>query len=320
MAAKSDIEWTGHTWNVTRGCSRVSPECDNCYAMNMAHRFPWGRHLTRKHPVKLKVLGSDARREVDMVDWTGKVETHPDVLSQPLRWRDPAKIFVCSTSDLFHPKIPFEYVAKVFGVMAASEHHTFQVLTKRPERMAAFFRWLEDQDLSPSNEVQFAAFTHFFDREEKRFADRVWGHAKVLWPLPNVWCGTSVGVRERKPCIDSLRDVPASVRFLSIEPLLEDLGELDLSGIGWVIVGGESEARARPMHPDWARSVRDQCEDADVPFFYKQNGAYGPGEQFSHCGGRRHVFDDGQELVRVGKKKAGRHLDGRLHDAMPQVA
>lgn len=321
MARQSKIEWTGPTWNIAKGCSRVGPECDNCYAMNMARRFEWGRHLTRRHTVKLKVIGDGPRRQVDdMVDWTGAVELHPDLLSEPLRWQQPDKVFVCSGSDLFHPKVPFEFIAAAFGVMATAERHTFQLLTKRAARMAEFFRWLEQQDLSPSQEVRWRAMSHFSDRKEKRFADQVEEHPCSPWPLPNVWCGTSVGVREAKPRIDDLREVPAAVRFLSLEPLLEDLGELDLRGIGWVIAGGESGSRARPMHPDWARSIRDQCDAADVPFFYKQHGRFGPADQLDGCRGRRHTFDDGQEVVGVGKKKAGRELDGRLHDAMPAVA
>lgn len=316
MAARSDIEWTGHTWNVTTGCSRTGPECDNCYAMNMAHRFDWGRHLTQKHPVKLKLLDG-GRREVDMVDWNGKIDMHPDRLSMPLRWREPAKVFVCSTSDLFHPKIPFEYIAATFGVMATAKMHTFQVLTKRAARMAEFFRWVHKNGCG-------VCVDQAREHMEKARAGRRHLHlidtAAYEWPLPNVWCGTSVGVRDAKHRIDELREVPAAIRFLSLEPLLEDLGDLDLRGIGWVIGGGESQTRARPMHPDWARSIRDQCEAASVPFFYKQNGEFGPAEQFGQCGGRRHTFDDGQEVVRVGKKKAGRMLDGQPHDGMPEVA
>lgn len=329
MSARSEIEWTTHTWPVTRGCTRKRVECDNCYAMGMAHRFDWGRHLTRRHTVRLPVIGSDKRRTVeDMVDWNSTVDLVHDVLDQPLRWREAAKIFVCSGSDLFHPKVPFDFLEIVFGVMAVADRHTFQILTKRPERMAEFLGWLEtggsrigqDHRPGPSDLVHSAAFTHFSQLGARRFADRVWNHGRSPWPLPNVWCGTSVGIRDAKPRVDALRKVPAAVRFLSIEPLLEDLGELDLSGVGWVIVGGESGTRARPMHPDWARSIRDQCESAGVPFFYKQHGAFGPAEQFENCGGRRHVFEDGQEVIRVGKKKAGRQLDGKLHDAMPETA
>jgi protein gp37 len=314
MAARSDIEWTTHTWNPVTGCTRVSAECDNCYAMNMAHRFDWGKHLTRTRSLRLKTVGSDQVREVTTIDWNGLVDLHPDRLTEPLRWREGVTIFVCSTSDLFHHSVPFHFIAAVFGIMAAAPRHSFQVLTKRPERMAEFFAWLDSFTMPPEVGLLRRALEHV---DDKRLADRIRTQPPSPWPLPNVWCGTSVGVQEAKPRISQLQSVPAAIRFLSLEPLLEDLGELDLSGIHWVIAGGESGPRARPMHTDWVRKIRDQCATADVPFFFKQHGAYGPAEAFSLCGGRRYTFDDGQEVVRVGKKKAGRELDGVLHDAMP---
>lgn len=317
MATNSPIEWTTHTWSPLRGCTRVSPECDHCYAMNMAHRFSWGKHLTRRHAVRLPVLGSSERVLVDMVDWTGKVEQVPDELPTPLRWREPAKVFVCSGSDLFHPQAPMAYIAAVFGVMARARRHTFQVLTKRPERLPAFCRSLGPTWSTASKVIHDQAFEALLEAGHRRHAFDIMRDASPAWPLPNVWIGTSVGIRAAKPRIDALREMPAAVRFLSLEPLLEDLGELDLSGIGWVIAGGESGQRARPMHTDWVRSIRDQCDAVDVPFFFKQHGAYGPLEQLEQCRGRRHAFGDGVEVVRVGKKKAGRVLDGRLHDAMP---
>lgn len=315
MAARSDIEWTTHTWGVTRGCSRTGPECDNCYAMIMANRFPWGRHLTRRRTTHLPVVGTAERRLVDMIDWTSEIELHPEMLRLPLSWREPAKIFVNSTSDLFHPKIPDGYIAKTYGVMAVAARHVYQVLTKRPERIPAFYDWLGQRSDQSKNPHVVAALSGIDDLvSEDQIHETL---ATCSWPLPNVWVGTSVGIRDSKPRIDALREVPAAVRFLSLEPLLEDLGELDLRGIGWVIAGGESGQRSRPMHPDWVRSIRDQCAVADVPFFFKQHGAYGPADQFDHCDGKRYRFEDGQTVIRVGKKKAGRVLDGLVHDAMP---
>ena len=285
MAARSEIEWTTHTWGLTTGCSRKGPECDNCYAMGMAHRFSWGKHLTHRHRVRLQMVGSGARKSVDMVDWNGKVDLHSERLSQPLRWREPAKIFVCSTSDLFHHRVPYAFIAQAFGVMAAAQRHTFQVLTKRPERILPFFSMLSDNP-DPLRVVLNRAREYFFHAGETRFADLVeQARESGTWPLPNVWLGTSVGVRDAKHRIDTLRKTPAAVRFLSLEPLLEDLGELDLSGIHWVIAGGESGARARPMHPDWVRSIRDQCAEAGVPFFFKQHGAFGPADELAGCAG-----------------------------------
>lgn len=311
MAANSTIEWTEHTWNPVTGCTRVGPECSNCYAMNMAHRFDWGEHLTRVHKVHLEQVDG-SRKSVEMVDWNGEVDVHPHLLTMPLRWRSGAKVFVCSTADLFHHRVPFRFTAAVFGVMAAAPAHTFQVLTKRPARMAEFISLVESGAL-PSQSLCTTAADQI---QQKHLADRVRA-TTPSWPLPNVWLGTSVGVRAAKYRIDDLRAIPAAVRFLSLEPLLEDLGELDLSGIGWVIAGGESGARARPMHPDWVRSIRDQCNAAKVPFFFKQHGAFSPAQTHGHCSGSRFSFADGQEVVRVGKKKGGRQLDGRTHDGMP---
>jgi protein gp37 len=185
----------------------------------------------------------------------------PEMLAEPLRWTKAKKVFVNSMSDLFLEDFPVDFVATVARVMAAADWHTYQVLTKRHEYMRELL----------SGPLLFAAH------------------------LPHVWWGVSVEDRKYGlPRIDELRQTPAEVRFLSVEPLLEDLGELDLSGIHWVIAGGESGARPRPMHPDWVRSVRDQCERASVPFFFKQ------------WGGRQ-------------KAKAGRVLDGRTHDDMPHI-
>jgi len=315
MAARSEIEWTTHTWNVTTGCSRVGPECDHCYAMGMAHRFDWGQHLTRRHEVELDLL--DGRRRVDIVDWNGTIDIHRDRLDRPLRWREPSKVFVCSTSDLFHPKVHFEYIAAAMGVMAAARRHTFQLLTKRPGREAEFFRWLFEDGAKGAIWQTLYSHARQAGVPEHRIHEEM--GSPWPWPLPNVWCGTSVGTQSAKARIDELREVPAVIRFLSIEPLLEDLGELDLRGIGWVIVGGESGPRARPMHADWARSIRDQCAREKIPFFFKQYGRFGPAEQLEGCRGRHHVFGDGTRVVAVGKKKAGRLLDERLHDAMPHV-
>ena len=242
MSTYSRIEWTEQTWNPTVGCTKVSPGCKNCYAEGMARR--------------LKAMG------IKGYENGFRLSLMPERLAEPLERRKPTVYFVNSMSDLFHEKVPFEYIARVFDVMERAHWHTFQVLTKRAERMAAFC------------------------------ADR-----RVP---PNVWLGVSVENRKHGvPRIGVLRGIDATIRFLSVEPLLEDVGRLDLAGIRWVIVGGESGARARPMRAEWADNVHRQCLDADVAFFFKQWGAWGA---------------DGQKR---SKKANGRSLNGQSWDAMP---
>jgi protein gp37 len=240
MSQNSDIEWTDATWNPVRGCTKISPGCAHCYAETFAERF----RGVPGHPYE---QGFDLRLV-------------PGKLAEPLRWRKPKSVFVNSMSDLFHRDVPEEYVEAVARVMRAANWHTYQVLTKRSERM---------RDLLRTRLAEFAG-------------------------LPNVWWGVSVEDRRHGlPRIDHLRDAPAATRFLSVEPLLEDLGEVDLSGIHWVIVGGESGPGARPLHPEWVVSLRDQCQSAGVAFFFKQWGG-------------------------VRKGKAGRELDGRTYDEIPE--
>jgi protein gp37 len=242
MSDKSKIEWTDATWNPIRGCDKISPGCKNCYAATFAERF----RGVPGHPYE---QGFDLRLV-------------PEKLSEPLRWPKPKMIFVNSMSDLFHKGVPDEYVAKVGEVMRVANWHTYQVLTKRSERLAKMLR----TDL-------------------RHLANEL-----------HIWWGVSVENRKHGlPRIDHLRAAPAAVRFLSVEPLLEDLGTIDLTGISWVIVGGESGPGARPMRGEWVRSIRDQCAAAGVAFFFKQ------------WGGTR-------------KRLTGRTLDGRTHDAMPPAS
>ena len=232
MAETSKIEWTDATWNPITGCSVVSPGCTNCYAMKLA-----GGRLAH-HPSRAGLTQPSKAGPV----WTGEVRFNDQWLDQPRRWRRPRMIFVCAHGDLFHEDVPDEWIDKVFFEMHLANHHTFQVLTKRPERAREYLHSLGVG--APEDDIG---------------------------PLPNVWLGVSVEDRERKGRIDVLREIPAAVRFLSLEPLLEDLGELDLTGIGWAIVGSESGPRARPCKLDWVRSIRDQCVSAGVPLFWKQH-------------------------------------------------
>jgi protein gp37 len=239
MSDKSKIEWTDATWNPVRGCTKISPGCKHCYAEVFAERF-------RGVPAHPYERGFDLRLV-------------PEKLEEPLKWKSPRLVFVNSMSDLFHPGVPDDYIVKVVEVMSAAHWHTFQVLTKRSDRM---------RDLLNSK-LQFAACC---------------GH---------IWWGVSVENRKHGlPRIEHLRAADVAMRFLSIEPLLEELGRVNLSGIHWVIVGGESGHGARPMQKEWVVSVRRQCREARVPFFFKQWGG-------------------------VQKSRFGRELDGRTYDQMP---
>lgn len=235
MADRSTIEWTEATWNPVTGCDKVSPGCAHCYAEAFAERWRG-------------VSGHPYEQGFDLRIW-------PQRLDQPLRWKRSRMIFVNSMSDLFHERIPTSFIAEVFASMREAHWHTFQILTKRPERL------VELADLLP-------------------------------WP-PNVWMGVSIENRRFVHRADLLRQVDAAVRFISAEPLLGPLKGLDLAGIQWLIAGGESGFRNRPVQGDWIRSLRDQCEDEEVAFFFKQWGGRTP-------------------------KAGGRELDGRTYDEWPQ--
>lgn len=235
MPKKTTIEWTEMTWNPVTGCTKVSPGCKHCYAETMAKR--------------LVAMGSPRYRA------GFKVTLQEDLVDLPRRWLAPRTIFVNSMSDLFHDEIPAEYIARVFRTMAECPQHTFQVLTKRAERLL--------------------------------------GIAPQLDWTPNVWMGVSVENQKYASRVAYLQQVPAHVRFLSIEPMLGPIDELPLAGIHWVIVGGESGRGARPLEREWVVSVFRQCRTARVPFFFKQWG-----------GVRKHV--------------TGRKIFGRTYDEMPE--
>ena len=298
----SKIEWTGKTWNPVVGCDKVSEGCKNCYAIRMAYR------LMNNPNTAVKYEGTAIRTPGGALNWTGRVNVLQSEFGKPLDNKKPTVYFVNSMSDLFHEIIPFEIIDSIFDTMDAANWHSFQVLTKRPKRMVEFFNWK-----AAGNGFKFTE-----------------------WPLKNVWVGVSVehqkAADERIPL---LLQVPAAVRFLSCEPLL---GEVDLTkyllslefegikactGVNWVICGGESGYGARPMHPDWARSLRDQCKAAAVPFFFKQWGEWKPVKEHineaQYTGGSGDIhFDNPVSFDKVGKKKAGRCLDGQLYDEMPK--
>lgn len=231
MSTKSNIEWTEFTWNPTTGCTKISPGCKHCYAEVMAER--------------LQAMGAPGYEN------GFKLQLHPDRLAQPLKSKKPTTYFVNSMSDLFHEDIPFDYLDQVFEIIRQTSHHTYQILTKRPERTEEYFQ----QRKVPAN----------------------------------AWLGVSVEDKKYGLArIDILRRINADTRFLSIEPLLEDLGNFDLTGIHWAIVGGESGAKARPMKAEWVENIAQQCQASGVAFFFKQWGVWGADgvKRFKHANGR----------------------------------
>lgn len=305
MAENTTIEWTDATWNPITGCTLVSEGCRHCYAATLAAT------RLKNHPSRTGLARINAAGEAK---FTGEVRLNKDWLDQPLRWGRPRRIFVCAHGDLFHEAVPDEWIDHVFAVMALAPQHTFQVLTKRPERAREYLSSLLREF------GQLVGWTVRF-RDAARKAGALLGDLSSIrattWPLPNVWIGTSVEDEATADArIPHLLATPAAVRFVSAEPLLGPVSGVDLSGIHWVIVGGESGKHARPMHPDWARSLRDQCVSAEVPFFFKQWGEWvsvseveGPGDHFR--------FPDGATVRRTGKALAGRTLNGRTWDQMP---
>jgi len=309
MADGTKIEWTDATVNYINGCTVYSPGCTNCYAMLLA-----GTRL-KHHPTREGLTIDTKAGPV----WNGVVRPSEKALLQPLSWRRPRMLFWNAHGDLFHENVPDEWIDRQFAVMALTPHHRHQVLTKRSARMRAYMVALSGLDGDQRAErLETAAIEATGDA----FAiDRLYD---VAWPLPNVWLGVSVEDQARADeRIPDLLATPGAVRFLSCEPLL---GPVDLKGwiyrgwdgdirharpaasISWVIAGGESGSGARPMHPDWARSLRDQCAAAGVPFLFKQWG------EWQYAGD---LADGGERFVKVGKKAAGRLLDGVEHSGFP---
>ena len=252
--AETQIEWTDATWNPVVGCSIVTAGCTNCYAMQMARRLD---------AMGIEKYADLTRPSGKRVVWNGVVREDPMSLSIPYRWKKPRKIFVNSMSDLFHEGVSDEFIARVWRVMKETPHHNYQILTKRPERMAAF----------------------------------VSERARSV--LPNVWLGTSVEDGRVADRIAHLRAAPARIRFISFEPLIGAVGPVDLSGIHWAIVGGESGRGARPIQEDWIDEIYDQCTGYETAFFFKQWGAWG------------------SDNKKRSKKANGREYRGRVWDNMP---
>lgn len=247
--AETSIEWTDATWNPVAGCTVLTAGCTNCYAMRMAAR------LDAMGQAKYKGL---TRRSGGRSVWTGKIRLDKKSLDVPKSWSKPRKVFVNSMSDLFHADVPSDFIFSVWRVMKETPRHTYQILTKRPDRMAEIL-----------SKAPFEI-------------------------LPNVWLGTSIEDGRVLYRLDDIRRVPAAVRFVSLEPLIGSVSEGDLSGIHWAIVGGESGPRAREMKPEWVDEIEAMCRESGTAFFFKQWGG-------------------------KNKKAAGRTLNGRTYDEMPQV-
>jgi protein gp37 len=267
--AETTIEWTqragtvGATWNPTTGCDRLSAGCDHCYALVMAKR--------------LKGMGSAKYQNDGNPVTSGPgfgLTVHPDTLGEPLRWAKPRTVFVNSMSDLFHARVPREFLARVFAVMAMTPQHTYQILTKRPERMAR---------IVASEEFRHEVGLHMVDLSIKA-DDPTSRRPIVAWPLPGVWLGTSIESDEHVGRADALRATPAAVRFISAEPLLGPLPSLDLTGIDWLIIGGESGPGARPLNLTWVRHLIALARRSGTAVFVKQLGkAWG---QDTYVGGQ----------------------------------
>ena len=241
----TSIEWTDRTLNPTTGCTQVSPGCDHCYAKTLVDRrlSKNPKSVRYEHPFE-------------------EVMLHPNRLTQIASWKTPQRVFVNSMSDLFHRDVPDTFIRSVFDAAAEAPQHTFQILTKRPERMR---RWMRNYEMSRCDAASIAA--------------------------KNVWLGVSIESNDYAWRADMLRDTPASLRFLSIEPMLGSVDAVELAGIDWVIVGGESGRGARPMQLDWVRDVRDRCVALGIPFFFKQHGGETKkrGHEDAIIDGQRHV-------------------------------
>lgn len=330
------IEWTDETWNPVTGCTKVSEGCRNCYAERESKRFAGRFGYPEDEPFR--------------------VTQHRDKLDKPLSWRKSRMCFVCSMGDLFHPEMDYEYLKQIFAAMLipnihTGAKHTFQVLTKRPDMMAEFMVRLKPDDLVDiAIDIAISKWGPVIGGNDDWWKETNGPYIRDAitskWPPPNIWMGTSIEDQASAEFrLGHLMLTNAAVRFVSCEPLLSDIdfmsqglefwSPLDTSrlhgGLDWVIVGGESGPGARPMHPNWVRSIRDQCQAADIPFMFKQWGAWSPetvegvevqvfGLPSNQCvasgdGKTNHIL-----YTRVGKKAAGRELDGRIWDEYPETS
>ncbi|KSQ21588.2 hypothetical protein APB26_31875 [Pseudomonas aeruginosa] len=344
MSRKTNIEWTDASWNPSRGCTRASPGCMHCYAEIQAARIitmDRGKNIPEGRGSYDGLLAKGGQ-------WNGTVAFVPEILDAPLRWKRQRKIFVNSMSDVFHESLDVSVIDKIFAVMALSyatsnEPHIFQILTKRSDIM---LRYLKDPALMAR-----------IQGEAKVLRPGVELHLESMWPLPNLWLGVSVESQAYTSRITNLLDAPATVRWVSLEPLIGPINLLRVQdgahtynalskregigyrgvGLDWVVVGGESGDLARPMHPHWAESLRQQCAQTNVPFLFKQWGSWCPRGPASlghpvvdrvpvmcvtELGAERAQTSEGDPgkdvwMNRAGKKRSGRSLNGVIYDDYP---
>lgn len=298
---KTKIEWCDRTWNPVTGCTPVSEGCSNCYAARMSKRLAGRGGYPKEEPFRPATI-------------------HHDQLIKPMRMRQTALIFVCSMGDLFHDAVSDEIIARIIGMMRAS-NHVFILLTKRPARMKSFFQSCRDSG------DHLGWITHNGNAPAAYGGNGIIVGSPNSWPLPNLWLGVTAETQARaNERIPILLQTPAAVRFVSIEPMLGPMNLVPylipsskLRGIEWVICGGETGPGARPLHPNWTRSLRDQCIEADVPYFFKGWGAWLPmasADEASHYPNSK-IIDNGIRWVCVGKKRSGNTLDGQQWHQLP---
>lgn len=317
------IEWTNRTWNPVVGCSKISEGCKNCYAEKMAGRLSNMKHSHHKYS---QVVRWGQHPKTDMYyglqEWSGEIYFDNNSIDAPLKWKKPSMIFVCSMGDLFHESVTFCKILSVFIIMEKCPQHTFQILTKRPERMVEFYKMYKDTSLFNNGYIE------------------------------NIWFGVTAENQEQaNKRIAQLDQIPAIEKFVSIEPMLSAISisealqnaasykyafSMVMEGgnikkcISWVICGGETGHNARPMHPDWVRSLRDECAASNVPFFFKGWGEWIDNQHSNSCeislskflDAKKYTFGTGissTDVRKVGKKASGRLLDGVIHDAFPEV-
>lgn len=323
------ISYLDETWNLSLGCTRVSKSCEKCWAELVAHA-----HSTHPNPkISVPYTGITTNGK-----WNGNVNLLEDRLEIPIHWKKPRRIGVNFMSDIFHPKVPFEFILKMFAVMAIADQHTYMMLTKHPDRALEFFNWYDEQQHDYPTTLFDAWYEHLGDIPNDEQSHKSLNHE---WPLKNVWFGVSVEDEPTMHRVAKLIEIPAALRWVSYEPALgaanfspymkmhrkprTEIGDLDQANfyqkIDLIIGGGQTGADAKPAHPDWFREVAYQCGHNDVIYYHKQNGEWLKCIESVYNNtikeANRHVFEDGVFMCKVGRKFAGHLLDGVEYRELP---